>query len=819
MDADPRQARAVKTHPPHSFGGAVPGPAARRMPEPAEHRGPEDLAEALRRFHLTGEAQGLGAAEQALPAALASVIEQQADRAPWPVFVEEQAAAPRVRPLREVLIAAHAALQKSGRLAPALTAHFSALLGAALEALLDGAAAGGLGAYLLQAGKAYAEASGLSEADARALAADLEALARHVPPGVAFGLTPDAPVRLVVAAVHAARQPLRAAFAAQVERVREGLAELILLDDLARRGREAEVLAGTLGPAGRLLDLSALARTLGSQRAAEPLPEARRARIEALLGALASAPLPGADLALFAEAALPAIGRAQGSVDADPLAAAARRFDEVAAKAAGLFRVVRRAALEIDGRYDPSSHDAALKLLDWHGFTAQELGALQPIAAVVSAERLRGRDAATFAALQRSGRPVIVVSVERPGEPGGDADLSSFHTSLGLQGVAHRETFVLQAGLARPALLAERLTRLGRALRPSLAVIAAPTDGVPSLRAGRAEAALLGRALPELTFDPDAGSGWAQRFELLPDQVADQAWTLRRLAYQAAGGEASLEVPLTFADAVGLDPAYRRHFCVAPRAAWTDDLVPLVDWLAQLEAPLRGVAAAARARTVPYVWVLGEGGQLQRAAVTRALALATRDRQRAWRMIQELAGFEAAQRVLAEARGQAEAELRARVEKLEAAHKAELEAVKKESLRAAMIRLASALTGLGAPATMPRAAVPEAAPSAQVPAAKGSNGAAPAAAQAPAAAPAPVEEAWIDTALCTSCNDCIKVNRLMFVYNAEKQATIGDVSKGTWAEMVKAAEACPAKCIHPGKPRAGDATATPELIARGEKLN
>jgi len=36
---------------------------------------------------------------------------------------------------------------------------------------------------------------------------------------------------------------------------------------------------------------------------------------------------------------------------------------------------------------------------------------------------------------------------------------------------------------------------------------------------------------------------------------------------------------------------------------------------------------------------------------------------------------------------------------------------------------------------------------------------------------------------------------------------------------VKAAELCPARCIHPGKPRSGDSTATPEVVGRASKFN
>jgi ferredoxin len=79
-------------------------------------------------------------------------------------------------------------------------------------------------------------------------------------------------------------------------------------------------------------------------------------------------------------------------------------------------------------------------------------------------------------------------------------------------------------------------------------------------------------------------------------------------------------------------------------------------------------------------------------------------------------------------------------------------------------------------------------------------------------------EPYIDSFLCTSCNDCMKVNPRLFLYNANKQAYLADPSVGTFAELLKAAEGCPARCIHVGTPRPGDATATPALLAKSAKF-
>jgi pyruvate-ferredoxin/flavodoxin oxidoreductase len=44
------------------------------------------------------------------------------------------------------------------------------------------------------------------------------------------------------------------------------------------------------------------------------------------------------------------------------------------------------------------------------------------------------------------------------------------------------------------------------------------------------------------------------------------------------------------------------------------------------------------------------------------------------------------------------------------------------------------------------------------------------------------------------------INAHVFVYNEDKQAYIKDASAGTFDEIVRAAEKCPARCIHPGTP-------------------
>jgi hypothetical protein len=96
----------------------------------------------------------------------------------------------------------------------------------------------------------------------------------------------------------------------------------------------------------------------------------------------------------------------------------------------------------------------------------------------------------------------------------------------------------------------------------------------------------------------------------------------------------------------------------------------------------------------------------------------------------------------------------------------------------------------------------------------------PAAAEPAAAEPAPSsDDPWIETARCTTCNECTQLNDRMFAYNEDKRAYIRDPDAGTYRELVQAAETCQVAIIHPGKPRNRDEPGLEELIKRAEPFN
>lgn len=60
--------------------------------------------------------------------------------------------------------------------------------------------------------------------------------------------------------------------------------------------------------------------------------------------------------------------------------------------------------------------------------------------------------------------------------------------------------------------------------------------------------------------------------------------------------------------------------------------------------------------------------------------------------------------------------------------------------------------------------------------------------------------AYIETARCSSCDECVRANGRMFAYDADKRAVLRDVHAGSYRELVEAAERCQMAIIHPGEP-------------------
>ncbi len=779
-----------------------------------------DLAAAAsaRAFHHQGPvAEDPGPALAHRPAAAATLLAELRAEPPAPIVITGDGATSVAATLRNALEASPSR---------ALSDNIPRLAFGAMQAVATGStslrsAVGAAGAGLLTE---LAAPDGVGE--------ELEAVIAALPEDArAVALNDELPLRLTLDELTAARRARRVTLRQETRKVAEDLRERLLNDHLASpAGRSTSSLVASLGGLAGRMKPAALAGSLPEAGGTTTYTAERRAELQgaldqldawlggsldipsvALVSAEPPASLPGtaADVSLVSHPA--------------PLAVAAGVFDGYAQRVAPLL-----AALDL-GRRELADHPTVAggdsrPARTWEQLGREELAYLPAVLVHVPDGGARDVDLSVLPSLLRSSRPVHVLLDGPLSLVRDDGQLAGYHTDPGLLAVAHREAGVLQTVLASADQLIAGLRRVAVATRPEVLLVRRAT-GTSLTALLRARAAVAGRACPALTYDPDAGDTWADRFDLGGNPDPAQAWPSSSLAVTSeAGEEQTLELPVTWADAAALDPAAARHVRGVTVDAWGEDQVPLSEWIA-------AARPGGESPGVPFIWLLGEDDVLTRGVVSRQLALACRDHQRAWRVAQELGGFDNAwaSRAAEAARSAAVSEADAQRAELEAAHATALETTRTETARGAIGELAQRLMGLdvaGAAALAGSALrTSTTTPAAPTPTAEAHDESA---AQVAVAEEPPaddgdddddgLDEAYIDTMLCTSCNDCRNINAELFLYNADKQAYLGDLSSGTYLEMVRAAEVCPAKCIHPGPPQPGDATATDAVLARAAAL-
>lgn len=671
---------------------------------------------------------------------------------------------------------------------------------------------------------------GLDAADRDRLQADLDRLQSAAGEGQIMGYGRYPALHLLIHAVRSRVIPRLARFQTRVDESIRGLQSLLAVEwgksDESIEPRQAR---DSVGPGGERFDPALLSAVMDHSKGTQKMAPERRARIERALAVLGDWQ-PDPVLVRFVH-----LGKVVGHwlsesydieemTDPDPCAKATELFDTEAAKLAGVFAAVRIAQLEIGGIYDAAIHDPWFDNFNWEAFFHDELLLVPCIIALDDADRVASRGLHSFSRLLSSGRPVqILIRILAHNNPGALPDenpFQAYRTELGYLGISHRQAVVTQSSAARHRHLLRCFLAALDATHTSLNLI---TTGMrPEGEAVRLNAWLVAgagiesRAHPFFRINPAAGDFAATRMDFSENPEPTRDWPVHPFRYRDDNGIlVETELAFTFADYALLIERLWDHFRIIPPGCDSTALVPVADYLA--------LSPDEANRLLPFVWAVDANGQLHRLVVSRELILACRDRLNFWHTLQELAGVRnpyverAIEGTQAAEREQAAAER----ERLKAEHAAEVARVREAAAGEAMQRLADTLLGLdwthaaGGFAPLARLAPAPAAGPVTMPAsghAEPSDGppdiepARPAAAPMPAQAQNATDTAaglagpWIDTPLCTSCNDCTNLNPRLFLYNEDKQAVLGDLGAGTFAQLVEAAELCPARCIHPGRP-------------------
>ena len=553
-------------------------------------------------------------------------------------------------------------------------------------------------------------------------------------------------------------------------------------------------------------------------------------------------------------------------------------FEGQMRKMADAFGTVRKARAIIAGEPLPD-----LVAFDWRQFTDDEFGMCPPIIAMGGDGAMLDIGFQNLSRLMASGKPlrVVVLDTQVYSNTGGQACTSGFtgqvadmsaygkaqhgkeevRKELALIALAHRGTFVLQSSQASASHLISGLLKGLQTRRPAVFNIYTPCPvehGLPDEWAPHsARLALESRAFPFLVYDPDAGKSVADCLSLDGNPALDDVWPTYSLEYvDDNGAEQKLELPLTIADWAATEARFKKHFKrtkITEAAESTEGLVPFAEFVA--------LPAEQRVDKTPFIYTVDAHKKLQKLTVSLEMVQLATDRLLFWSQLKELAGLQISDEIKDSIASALQADYEVKMSALRAEYEAKITELKSRYPKLVARRLAEGLLGAGnrnrtvaelleSAETMPglepigfeelgnfgtdvggreRERVRD----------NGDNGIAVANAPAhatalangsPESATAVIEsepdtedefaiEAYIETARCTSCNECTNLNSRMFAYDANKQAYIKDIKAGTFAQLVTAAERCPAVLIHPGTPVNPNEKDLEKWIKRAEPFN
>lgn len=486
------------------------------------------------------------------------------------------------------------------------------------------------------------------------------------------------------------------------------------------------------------------------------------------------------------------------------------------------FKQLYIARLEVENKYRAEKHTGLFANFSVEMLSPKERAMIPPVLLALEAENLPAEDRAGMIELLSGEAPVKMIL--RTAQIGGSAAGPAFADRLARMALLLNSAFVLQT----PAAFAEGMAaafRRGIAWHgPALFSIFCPEAETgarvpPYLRSA---AAAEGRTFPAFCYDPVAGSDWRSRFSLDLTSRPEAVWPQGEWVYlRTDEREVAVQSVFTAADYWSTLPEFSGAFLPIPAEKWGENQVPLGEFLE--------MSADAAAEKLPFIWMTDAHGVLWRVIPAARVVQLCRKTAEAWRLLRELGGIQNSHvRHLLAAEKERLAEAAAReIAALKEAHAAELSRTAEELTREIVAGIAAGLLqeGTAAALTAPAGGMP-APPSVSQP---------PTTTEAETASEAPpppestdlpeaeeeisLDEPYIDTPLCTSCNECIRKNDRMFAYDANKQAYIKDATAGTFRDLVEAAEKCPVKIIHPGKPKNPDEPGLEELIKRAAKFN
>ena len=467
-------------------------------------------------------------------------------------------------------------------------------------------------------------------------------------------------------------------------------------------------------------------------------------------------------------------------------------FDQQIKPQVAVFSAWNLAKLEIANQYDPQIHEAYFADYNWKSLTETEISLCMPMIILADTQDTLGAEMHHFSQLLTSNRPIKFLIFKDPLK---EPDQLDFKQELGPFTFVHRNTYFHQSTNIHVQEIYHHLITGIRLPIPSVGHILNPysTDKTTSYHISLT--ALEGRAFPTYTYNPESGPEWGKRFSISNNPSPELRWPVKSVEVQNKSGDIQmLDQPLTYAHYMLSHPQNRHLFRIVPPGYWTDNLIPLSSYL--------DLDRKETISLIPYIWMIDKNRFLQKVVLAAPVVRMSRERLDFWRSLQEYAGVhnyhveEAIQALKVEL----EDKYSKKQKELENRHTKELSEIKAKATQEAMAQLANYLLDLGS-GTIP---LKNSQPTQLIQHEKAETSEVALKHELkhedkPKEVVSDYGAAYIDTPLCTSCNECIDINREIFAYDGNKQAYIKN-KNGRFSDIVKAAEKCPARIIHPGTP-------------------
>jgi ferredoxin len=553
-----------------------------------------------------------------------------------------------------------------------------------------------------------------------------------------------------------------------------------------------------------------------------PLPAARLARIRAALQQLdrARAYFSGRASTTFARAEVARTCDLENELDLaggevvkvdNPCVEARRLQQQNVQQLVDTIAALRISELCCTYRYEESLHDAYFEDFGFSHLTTEDLQYL-PLILVIEDSRQLQEQAGDLLALWTNDSQVKVLGINRldtlyaPEQP---ADAS--YLELAALTIMRRNAYVFQGGLEAPTRLQKAYAKGLDFPGPVLWNVLLPTLGVDDKRYNYLNllAAAESRCFPRLEYLNEANQFACQQLSLADNPAPTDPFSTYDTVAIPATDHHLTPTFFTVADFLAMNAQGRNELQLLPKADST--AIPVADSLLDHDQNATG-------RKV-YLWLANPQQLVRQALVPFHWLQWCRGRFEYWRFLQALAGVaKGPQPPVTEERAADElATLRAEL-------KARFAQTRSADLQQALVRILYRLLDQEEPLgeTLRRISqreTPTSTTDAQLGPETKSVAAVvlqPVGEETPSLA---INEAWVDSEDCTSCGDCINALSEVFKYNGEDQAYVYNPHGGTFAQIVAAAEKCPAACIHPGIPQNPDETNLDKWRQRAAKFN